>query len=78
MRMFTMRNDLQITEEDGARSKDICIQVHINEEGFNTDTILGILDNVTQNSQELIMSAVIPDYDNMDCECDPEEGGDIL
>lgn len=61
------------------RSRDICIQVRINENGFRTDTILGILDNVTQNAQELIMSAVnARDYDNMDCECNPEEGWDIL
>lgn len=81
MRMFTMRQDMQIKEEDGNTEKDISVQVHIHEDGFHTGTILGMLDNVMKNTQVLIMdecNRYNGGYENSEEEYNTAEGWDML
>ena len=43
MRMFQARQDFKISEEDGSNSRDVSVQLNVNESGLDTDNILEFL-----------------------------------
>lgn len=55
MRIFQLKQDFKISEQDGSVSKNVSVQLHVNEENFSTGNILEFLDVFTENSQQLIL-----------------------
>ena len=55
MRMFQARQDFKISEEDGSNSRDVSVQLNVNESGLDTDNILEFLGAFTEYSQQLIL-----------------------
>lgn len=55
MRMFQARQDFKISEEDGSNSKDVSLQLNINESGLDTDNIMEFIGAFSECSQQLIL-----------------------
>lgn len=55
MRMFQARTDFKICEEDGSNSKNVSLQLNINESGLDTDNIMEFLGAFSECSQQLIL-----------------------